>query len=75
MIVGVPKETKDNEFRVKVIPAPFVLTIADKGFAAALMEDPHLRDGLNIHEGKITHKAVAEALDHPYVPASEVLKR
>jgi alanine dehydrogenase len=34
-----------------------------------------LRAGLNVHDGKITHRAVAEALGDPYLPASEVLKR
>jgi hypothetical protein len=28
-----------------------------------------------VHDGEITHKAVAEALHLPYVPASEALKR
>jgi alanine dehydrogenase len=30
---------------------------------------------LNIHEGKITHRAVADALGPPHLPASEVLER
>ena len=29
-------------------------------------EDPHLRNGLNIHAGKVTCRPVAEALDLPY---------
>ena len=66
---------RTSTFALSNVTAPFVLAIADKGFARALMEDPHLRDGLNVHEGKITHRAVAEALGHPYLPASEVLKR
>jgi len=28
-----------------------------------------------VHDGEITYKAVAEALDLRYVPASEALKR
>jgi len=66
---------RTSTFALSNVTAPFVLAIADKGFVRALMEDAHLRDGLNIHEGKITHKAVAEVLGHPHVPASEVLKR
>ncbi len=66
---------RTSTFALSNVTAPFVLAIADKGFARALMEDPHLRDGLNVHEGKITHRAVAEALGYPYLPASEVLKR
>ena len=52
---------------------PFVLALADKGFPRALAEDPHLRDGLNVHEGKLTCRAVAEALRLPYTPAEAAL--
>jgi alanine dehydrogenase len=65
---------RTSTFALSNVTAPFVLAIADKGYARALMSDPHLRDGLNIHDGQVTHKAVAEALDLPYVPASEALK-
>ncbi len=41
---------------------PFVLALADRGVAAALAADPHLRAGLNVHAGRLTQRAVAEAL-------------
>jgi alanine dehydrogenase len=41
---------------------PFILALADKGWRRALLEDPCLRAGLNVHAGRITHPAVAEAL-------------
>jgi alanine dehydrogenase len=41
---------------------PFGLALADKGLAA-IAADPHLRNGLNVHAGRITHKAVAESLN------------
>ena len=53
---------------------PFVLALADKGVQQALLDDPHLRGGLNVHHGCITHQAVAEALSLDYVPATDVLK-
>ncbi len=40
---------------------PFGLALADKGLAA-LAADPHLRNGLNVHAGRITHRAVADSL-------------
>jgi alanine dehydrogenase len=52
---------------------PFILALADKGWQAALGEDPHLRNGLNVCKGQVTHAAVAEALGYAYVPAAEVL--
>lgn len=39
----------------------------------ALAEDEHLRNGLNVHQGKITCRAVAEVLQLPYTPASDAL--
>jgi alanine dehydrogenase len=41
---------------------PFLLALADKGPKAAMLADPHLLAGLNVHRGQITHAAVAEAL-------------
>ena len=51
---------------------PFALALADKGVSQALSADPHLRAGLNVYEGHITHKAVAEATGADYVPADEI---
>jgi alanine dehydrogenase len=48
---------------------PFVLAIADRGWRRALKEDPHLRNGLNIWRGRVTHPAVARALDLPLTAA------
>ena len=42
---------------------PFVLAIADRGWRRAMLEDPHLRDGLNVCRGRVTHPAVARDLD------------
>ena len=45
---------------------PFVLALADLGWREAMRADPHLAAGLNVHEGAITHAAVAHALGLPY---------
>jgi alanine dehydrogenase len=52
---------------------PFVLTIARRGWRRALSEDPHLRQGLNICHGRVTHPAVAHDLRLPLTPPEEVL--
>ncbi|RWO18388.1 MAG: alanine dehydrogenase, partial [Mesorhizobium sp.] len=39
------------------------LQLADKGLTA-ILDDHHLRNGLNVHKGKITNRAVAEALGY-----------
>ena len=42
------------------------LMLADRGLRA-LADDPHLMDGLNVHRGRITNRAVAEALGYEAV--------
>ncbi|MBX3717974.1 MAG: alanine dehydrogenase, partial [Burkholderiales bacterium] len=41
---------------------PFVQSLAALGWKRALASDPHLRAGLNVCEGRVTHREVAEAL-------------
>jgi alanine dehydrogenase len=53
---------------------PYVLALADGGFRRALSEDAHLRNGLNVHEGMITHRTVADALKLKYTPAEAALR-
>ena len=52
---------------------PYVLALADKGAEQALRDDPHLRNGLNVHGGKVTHPAVAENLGYDYHTPESVL--
>ena len=49
---------------------PFGLALASKGVAAAI-ENPHLRAGLNVHRGRLTHKSVAESLGLSFSPVEE----
>jgi alanine dehydrogenase len=39
----------------------------------ALMDDPHLRNGLNVHKGRVTNAAVAEALGYEMAEPRAVL--
>ncbi len=41
---------------------PLMLALAGKGWQRACAEDPHLRNGLNLHDGQLTYAAVGEAL-------------
>jgi alanine dehydrogenase len=49
------------------------LELANRGIPRALIENEHLLKGLNVHQGKITCRAVAEALRLPYTPANDAL--
>ncbi len=64
---------RTSTFALSHATRPFIFALADRGFPRALIEDKHLREGVNVHDGKITCRAVAEALRLPYTPASEVL--
>jgi alanine dehydrogenase len=52
---------------------PFTLALANKGYRKALIDNIHLRNGLNVIDGKITYKAVADSLGHQYFDAEELL--
>jgi alanine dehydrogenase len=47
---------------------PYVIKLADKGFEAAVAADKSLALGVNIYQGQVTYRAVAEAFDLPYTP-------
>ncbi|MFA5122384.1 alanine dehydrogenase [Zavarzinia sp.] len=52
---------------------PFGLAIADKGYRQALLDDVHLRRGLNVCRGRVTYAAVAHDLGYDYLAAEEAL--
>ncbi|HXH02658.1 MAG TPA: alanine dehydrogenase [Candidatus Competibacteraceae bacterium] len=68
---GVPRT---STFALNNVTLPFILALADKGWKQALRDDPHLRAGLNIHAGQVTHEAVARDLGYEYRPAEDVLR-
>lgn len=49
------------------------VALASKGWRQALKDDVHLKNGLNVCQGKVTYQAVADALGHDYVPADRLL--
>ena len=62
-----------STYALNNVTLPFALNIADKGVNQALLDDPHLCNGLNVHSGKITYKKVAEDLGYDYTPAQGML--
>jgi alanine dehydrogenase len=64
---------RTSTFALNNATLPFVLALANKGWKNAMAQDPNLRAGLNIHDGKITHPAVAEALGLPYTAPETLL--
>src|SRR5437660_7194910 len=67
---GVPRT---STFALNNATLPFVLALADKGYARALGEDSHLRNGLNVALGKVTCRPVADALGYEYIEPDSML--
>jgi alanine dehydrogenase len=67
---GVPRT---STFALNNATLPFVLALADQGARRALLDDPHLLNGLNLHAGQVTHPAVADALGLPFVEPRRAL--
>lgn len=52
---------------------PYAIALADKGWKKACREDEALLKGLNVVEGKVTFKAVAELFDKPYCDPKQMI--
>lgn len=64
---------RTSTFALTNATLPNVIALADWGYKEALLKDSNLGDGLNIHAGKVTYKAVADALGYDYIPLKSVL--
>jgi alanine dehydrogenase len=49
------------------------VALAGKGWRRALRDDPHLKNGLNVCQGKLTFAAVAQALGYDYTAPDSLL--
>jgi alanine dehydrogenase len=52
---------------------PYALTLANKGWKTACLEDRALALGVNVVNGKVTYPGVAEAFELEYTPIEESL--
>ena len=64
---------RTSTFALNNVTLPFTLALADRGWRDALAQDPHLREGLNVCEGKVTCEPVAQAHGLDYTSAESVL--
>ena len=65
---------RTSTFALNNATLPFTLALADKGAKQAMLDDPHLLEGLNVHRGMVTYEDVARDLGYDYVPAVEALE-
>ena len=64
---------RTSTFALTNATLPFAVQLANKGAKKAMLDDPHLLNGLNVHAGKLTYEAVARDLGYEYVPAAKAL--
>ena len=64
---------RTSTFALTNATLPFAVQLANKGYKQAMLDDPHLLNGLNVHAGKVTYEAVARDLGYDYVPAADAL--
>jgi len=63
---------RTSTFALTNATLPYGLKIANLGYAEAIRTDLGLARGVNVIHGKLTYKAVAEALNLGYTPLEEV---
>jgi alanine dehydrogenase len=64
---------RTSTFALTNATLPFAVQLANKRARQALLDDEHLLNGLNVHDGKVTYKAVADVLGYEYVPSTTAL--
>lgn len=58
---------RTSTFALTNATLPYAIELANKGARQALLDNPHLRNGLNIHAHQVTYAAVARDLGYNYV--------
>lgn len=55
------------------VTLPYILELANKGFAQAIIDDVGLREGVTTYHGHITNQAVATGLERDFTPILELI--
>ena len=64
---------RTSTYALNNVTLPHALRMARDGWKEAMRRDPHLAEGLNVHAGHVTYKAVADELGYDHVPVSQVI--
>jgi len=67
---GVPRT---STYALNNVTLPHIIGLANKGYRQALIDDQWLRDGLNVHDGKVTQREVAHDLGYDFHDAKNLL--
>jgi len=64
---------RTSTFALNNATLPYIISIANNGYKAALEADKHLLNGLNVHKGMVTCQSVADNLGFEYVEPADAL--
>ena len=64
---------RTSTFALTNVTLPYAVEIANKGYIEAIKSNHDIAKGVNIIDGKITYKPVADAFGFEYTPLEEVL--
>lgn len=64
---------RTSTYALNNVTLPHALKIAKLGWKEAMRQNPHLADGLNVHQGRVTYAAVAEELGYEYLPVEHAV--
>ena len=64
---------RTSSYALTNVTLPYILELANKGWKKAMLENPALLNGLNIIDGKVTFKAIAEYLNLEYYKAEDII--
>ncbi len=64
---------RTSTFALTSATLPFVVALANHGPQTSMKEDKYLRQGLNVYQGRVTHKGVADALGKKLQNVDEAL--
>jgi alanine dehydrogenase len=67
---GVPRT---STFALNQATLPYLVKLANKGYQKALREDKNFLAGLNVCQGLVTYKAVADVFGHEYINPNKIL--
>ena len=65
--------SRTSTYALNNVTLPHALRIADLGWKEAMRTDPHLAQGLNVYDHRVTYPAVAEELGYELLPLERAL--
>ncbi len=64
---------RTSTLALSTVTVPYGIKLANQGFIEAISGDPALGRGVNVMDGKVTYKGVADAFDLPYTPIEDAI--